>query len=163
MKSSAIPLRYGLILGSLLIVYFLVLSLVGLHTYVWFSLVNGILTGVGIFMATRDFKAKEGKAFKYQNGFMTGLMTGFYATLIFTIFFAIYASNINPDYTDELLNIWNMPGETGFGLIILVVATMGAASTFVLTLACMQLFKDSWNTHKPQQQKEVEKPSHESA
>lgn len=156
MKSSAIPLRYGIILGVALIVYFLILSLFGLHTYVWFSLANGILTGVGIFMATKDFKAKK-KNFKYQKGFMAGLMTGFYATVIFTIFFAIYASNINPDFTSELLKEWAMSPDMGFGQVVFVVATMGFVTTFILTLACMQLFKDSWNPHHPGEKQEAGK------
>lgn len=150
MKSSSIPLRYGVILGVILIVYFLVLSLFGWHTYVWFSLANAIFTGIGIFMATKDYKARK-KNFKYQKGFMAGLKTGFIATVLFTVFFAIYAGNINPSFTDELLANWDMLPDagTGFGQIILVVATMGFVSTFILTLACMQLFKDSWNPHHP--------------
>lgn len=158
MKSSAIPLRYGIILGVILIVYFLILSLFDLHTYVWFSLFNAVFTGIGIFMATRDYKARK-KNFKYQKGFMAGLKTGFIATVIFTVFFAIYASNINPTFTDALLDNWNMLPDsgTGFGQIILVVATMGLISTLVLTFACMQLFKESWNTHHPKKKTEMEK------
>lgn len=147
MKSSAIPLRYGIILGAVLIVYFLILSLFDLHTYVWFSLANAVLTGIGIFLATKEYRIRK-KNFKYQKGFMAGLKTGVYATLIFTVFFAIYASNINPTFTNELLNNWNMVTDvgTGLGQVILVVATMGLISTLVLTFACMQLFKESWNT-----------------
>lgn len=157
MKSSAIPLRYGVILGVILIVYFLILSLFGLHTYVWFSLANAVFTGIGIFIATRDFKAKK-KNFRYHKGFVAGLKTGFIATVIFTVFFAIYASNINPSFTDELLSTWHaLPvSGTGFGQIILVVATMGFVSTFILTFVCMQLFKDSWNTHHPKQNEKSE-------
>lgn len=162
MKSSSIPLKYGVVLGIVLIVYFLILSLFDLHTYVWFSMINAVLTGVGIFMTTKDYKQKK-KNFKYQKGFMAGLKTGFIATVIFTVFFAIYASNINPTFTDELLSNWDMipTTGTGFGQIVLVVATMGFASTFVLTLACMQLFKDSWNPHHPGDKTETEKkPNH---
>lgn len=148
MKSSAIPLRYGVVLGVVLIVYFLIFSLFELHSYVWFSLANGVFTGIGIFMAIKDFKAKK-KNFKYQKGFMVGLKTGFYATAIFTVFFAIYASNIDPTFTNELLNRYEVNYQTGFGLVIFTVGLMGVVSTFILTLACMQLYKESWNTHKP--------------
>lgn len=152
MKSSAIPLRYGVILGVVLIAYFLIFSLFGLHTYVWFSLLNAVFTSAAIFWTTKDFKAHK-RNFKYQKGFMAGLKTGFYGTVIFTVFFAIYASNINPNFIDELLTRYDVNYDSELALVIFTVGTMGAVTTFIATLVCMQLFKDSWNPTKPREHK----------
>ena len=146
MKNKAISLRYGFGISILLIIYFLLLSAVGLHTKPIFSLVNGLITGVGIYYAIKSYRAHKKEKFKYQKGFMTGLTTGFLATLIFTVFFGIYASNIDTDFANDLLNNWEADYSTGLGLFLFVVAVMGFATTLVLTLSFMQLFKDSWNT-----------------
>lgn len=149
MKSSSIPLRYGIVLSVTLILYFLILSLFNLHTYVWFSFVNAVLTGGGIFLSIRDYKRKTDK-FDYPRGISAGLKTGIAATLIFTLFFAIYATYINPGFIDLLVESWNMlpDSKRAFAQVIFVVGLMGFVSTFILTLVCMQLFKDSWNTHE---------------
>ena len=148
MKSSAIPLRYGIVLGIVLIVYFLVLSLFGLHLYVWFSFANAFFTGVAIFMGTKYYKEHD-RNFRYYEGFMAGLKIGVIGTVLFTGFFAIYASNINPDFIDNLLRQYDVDYDSELALVIFTVGTMGVVTTFIETLVCMQLFKDSWNTTKP--------------
>lgn len=152
MKSSAIPLRYGVILGIILIAYFWILSVFDLHTYVWFSLLNAVFTSVAVFLATKDFKIHK-QNFKYHKGFVAGLKTGFLGTLIFTVFFAVYASNIDPNFIDQLLVQYNVNYNSELALVIFTVGMMGVVTTFIATLSCMQLFKDSWNTHHPHPQK----------
>ncbi|WP_121665865.1 DUF4199 domain-containing protein [Mesonia aquimarina] len=146
MKNQSIPLRYGFGISVLLIIYFLLLSAVGLHTQPLFSLVNGLITGAGIYFSIKSYRAYKKDKFKYQKGFMAGIITGFFATLIFTLFFGIYATNIDQTFATELLESWKTDYNTGLGLLLFVVAVMGFATTIVLTLAFMQLFKDSWNT-----------------
>lgn len=154
MKSVSVPIKYGIFLSVILIGYFLVLSLFGLHTYVWFSLINGVLTGFGIFFGIRAYK-QHAEDFNYPNGFLAGLTIGGLATVVFTLFFAIYASNINPSFIDNLVDMWNMlpNSRRAFAQLVMVVGLMGVVTTFILTLCCMQFFKDSWNTNHSQKQK----------
>ena len=77
---------------------------------------------------------------------MASLLTGFNATIIFTIFFGIYSTEINPGFLDDLITVWITDYNTSIGVVLFVVAVMGFATSLVLTLAYMQLFKDSWNT-----------------
>ncbi|MHA7056627.1 DUF4199 domain-containing protein [Aquimarina sp. M1] len=148
MKKSTIPVKYGVLIAIGLIVYFLLLSLIGVQTNPIFSLGNGIIVALGLYKAMKDYKLEKASAFEYQKGFMAGLFTGFNATLIFTIFFAIYVTNINTDFLPEMLANWSSHYHVGVGLVVFVAAIMGFATTFVLTLSFMQLFKDSWNTKK---------------
>ena len=146
MKKSNIPILYGVYVAIGLIAYFLLLSLFGLHKYPAFSVLNMLITGAGMFLAIKKFRAEKGAKFKYQKGFMVSLVTGFTATIIFTAFFAIYTTELNPGFKEELITMWETDYFVPIGMLVFTVALMGFATTFVLSLAFMQLLKDSWNT-----------------
>lgn len=148
MKKSALPITYGIIIALGLILYFMLLSVFGVQTNPIYSLGNGIIVALGLYMAMKRYKAEKGNQFEYQKGFMAGLLTGFNATLIFTAFFAIYVTNLNPDFLPMMLDNWSTHYHVGVGIVVFVAAIMGFATTFVLTLSFMQLFKDSWNVKK---------------
>lgn len=105
-----------------------------------------VISGVGIFLAIKKYREKKAGKFKYQKGFMAGLTTGFIATVLFTGFFAVYASELNPDFSLELITMWETDWFVNIGLIVFTVALMGFATSLVVTLAIMQLYKPSWNT-----------------
>lgn len=146
MKNQAIPIRYGLLIAAALIIYFLLLSLLGLHTNPIFSLFNGIITGAGIYLCIKKYQEYKGVKFKYQKGFMAGIVSGFLATFIFTLFFGIYATNFDANFLNEMLEGWKRDNNTSVAMLLFVVATMGFASSLILTFSFMQLFKSSWNT-----------------
>ena len=147
MKKSTIPIRYGIYIALGLIAYFSVLSLFGVQTNPAFSLGNGVIVFIGLYKALQLYKLEKGKEFEYQKGFMAGLFTGFNATLLFTAFFAIYVSHINTNFLPEMLQNWSSHYHVTVGIVVFIAAIMGFATTFVLTLSFMQLFKDSWNSH----------------
>ena len=120
MKKSVIPVRYGVLIAIGLIVYFLILSLVGVHTNPVFSIGNGVIVALGLYKAT----------------------------ILFTAFFAVYVTNINTDFLPEMLANWSYHYHVGVGVVVFVAAIMGFSTTFVLTLSFMQLFKESWNLKK---------------
>ena len=141
---SKIPITYGLAIAGCLITYFILLSFVNLHTVPYMSILNAGIAGYGIYAALKAYKAEKGTRFKYEKGFMAGILTGFNATIVFTIFTGIYASHLNPDFLNNME--WRLTGDTGLGLFLFEVAIMGFATSLVLTLSFMQLFKQSWNT-----------------
>ena|SRR5690606_11765485 len=145
MKQFMLPIRFGIATSGSLIAYFLILSLFGLHTNVFYSLFNGVITGFGIYEAIKYYKIRSGTSFNYGKGFMAGIVTGFIATLIFTIFFAFYATEVNLDFLGELSKVWFKDYHTSAGIVFFTVAIMGFATTLVLTLSFMQLFKASNN------------------
>ncbi len=145
MKRFALPIRYGIATSGSLIAYFLVLSLFDLHTNVFYSLFNGIITGFGIYEAIKFTRTALGTEFNYTEGFKTGLVTGFVATLIFTAFFALYSTEINPAFLQELSSVWFKNFQNFEAIVFFTVAIMGFATTLVLTLSFMQLFKTSNN------------------
>ncbi len=143
MSKFALPIRYAIAISGLLIGYFLVISLFGWHTNPLFSLFNGVITAFGIYEVIKNLKLRKGEDFTYADGFSTGVVTGFVATLLFTLFFGIYAGNIAPSFLENFIGPWR--GTTSLGVILFTVAICGFATTAVLTLSFMQLFKPSWN------------------
>lgn len=148
MLKVALPIRFGIAITAGLIAYFLVLALFGLHTNPVYSLFNGVITGFGIFEAIKYYKLSKGKDFEYGDGFAVGVVTGFVSTILFTAFFALYAANINPDFLSTMIDRWETTYNTSLGSVVFVVAIMGFATSAVLTLSFMQLFKQSWNPKK---------------
>lgn len=145
MKHMILPFRFGIAISGSLIGYFLLLSLFNFHTKPIFSTFNGIIVGFGIFEAIRFYKYEQGENFTYSKGFTTGIITGSVSTLIFTVFFLLYATEINPDFIGQLVNFMSGGRTIHVGLVTVVTAIMGLATTLVLTLTCMQYFKNSWN------------------
>lgn len=141
----SLPIRFGIATSGSLVGYFLLLSLVDLHTNVFYSLFNGVITGFGIYEAIKYRKIELQEDFNYGVGFKTGIITGFVATLIFTLFFAIYSEDINPDFLQQLSTTWFSDYQSFEAIVFFTVAVMGFATTLVLTLAFMQLFKTSKN------------------
>ncbi|MGB5275525.1 MAG: DUF4199 domain-containing protein [Flavobacteriaceae bacterium] len=148
MKRFSLPIRFGIAASGSLIAYFLILALFGLHTNIFFSLFNGVITGFSIFEAIKYERLRDPIGFSYGQGFKIGLVTGFTATLIFTLFFALYATEINADFLEELSSVWFKDYKDFEAIVFFTVAIMGFATSLVLTLAFMQLFKSSNNPKK---------------
>lgn len=148
MYKFALPVRFGLATTGSLIAYFLVLSLFDLHTNIFYSLFNGIITGFGIYEAIRYYKLEQGSSFTYSSGFVAGVTVGFLATIFFSIFFAFYSTEINLDFLPNLSTAFFQDFKNFEAIVFFTVAIMGFASSLVLTLAFMQLFKKSNNPGK---------------
>ena len=148
MNKISIPVKYGVAISIILIAYFLICTLFGVHINPIYSLFNNFIMGIGLYTALKQYRLHPDGKLNYQKGFVIGLLTGFYATVIFTIFFAIYSTEINPEFLNQLLPMWRGTYSTSTGMIIFAVAVMGFATTLVLTLTFMQLLKDSWNLKK---------------
>lgn len=146
MKKMTLPIRFGIVTSAVLIAYFLILALMGKHTNVFYSLFNTVITGFGIYETIKYTKLRQGKGFSYGNGFTAGIVTGFIATLLFTIFFALYATELDTDFLDRLSKVWSKDYKNFEGIVFFTVAIMGFATSLVLTLSFMQLFKTSNNT-----------------
>ncbi|NNK17656.1 MAG: DUF4199 domain-containing protein [Maribacter sp.] len=148
MKQFALPVRFGIAASGSLIAYFLILSLFDLHTNIFYSLFNGVITGFAIYEAIKYERIQNREGFSYGQGFKTGLITGFVATLIFTVFFAFYSTEINPGFLKELSEAWFSTFKDFEAIVFFTAAIMGFATTLVLTLAFMQLFKSGNNIDK---------------
>ena len=145
MKKIPLSVRFGLITSSMLIAYFLILALFHKHVNPAFSFFNAVITAFGICEAVRLKKIENPEIFTYAEGFKTGIITGFVATFIFTVFFLFYATEIYPAFLPELLQTIKGGFSIGIGMVTFIVAVMGFATTVVIVLTVMQLFKKTRN------------------
>jgi hypothetical protein len=142
MDKFTLPIRFAFALTTSLIAYFLVLSLFGLHTNPFFSLFNGVITGFAIFEAIRYRRLELVENYNYTMGFSAGIVTGFLASILFTLFMAIYASEVDPEFLTKLAPDYAAHYDIGIGVFSFIVLLMGLATSVVLTLSFMQLFKN---------------------
>ena len=145
MKNISLPIRFGLVISACLIAFFLILALFNLHTNPFFSLFNGVITGFGIYETIKYYKLEQADNFSYTGGFTVGIVAGFIAAILFTVFFTFYATEVDPEFLVKLLTVFKSDYNVHIGLVAFVVAIMGFATTIVITLTCMQLFKNSRN------------------
>lgn len=136
--------KYGFLITALLIAYFLLLRLFNLHTITVLSSFNAVIFGFGIYLAITSYK-KSKKTFKYEKGFQVGLLSGFFAAVLFGISMAVYMYHIEPSFAKTIIDSWDINISNGPFILIVSVLIMGLATSFVLTLAFMQLLKESWN------------------
>src|SRR5690606_35747357 len=141
MEKISLPIRFGIVTAAVLVAYFLTLALFGKHTNIFYSFFNVVITGLGIFETIRYMRIRQDKGFRYGNGFTAGVVTGFVATLLFTLFFAFYATEVDTSFLVHLSKAWSSDYKNFEGIVFFTVAIMGFATTVVLTLAIMQLFK----------------------
>lgn len=142
MNKFTLPVRFAVALTTSLIAYFLILSLFDLHTNPFFSLFNGVITGFAIFEAIRYRRLETGKDYNYAIGFSAGLITGFISTILFTIFMSVYATEVDPNFLNELFTEYANHYDIGIASFSFIVLLMGLATSVVLTLSFMQLFKN---------------------
>ena len=145
MKNISLPIRFGLVISACLVAFFLILALFNLHTNPFFSLFNGVITGFGIYETIKYYKLEQADNFSYTGGFTVGIVAGFIAAILFTVFFTFYATEVDPEFLVKLLTVFKSDYNVHIGLVAFVVAIMGFATTVVITLTCMQLFKNSRN------------------
>lgn len=141
MEKMSLPIRFGFVTAAVLVAYFLILALFGKHTNIFYSMANALITGLGIHETIKYTRIRQDKGFRYGNGFSAGIVCGFVATILFTLFFAFYATEVDTAFLQHLSRAWSSDYENFEGIVFFTVAIMGFATTVVLTLAIMQLYK----------------------
>ncbi|PJB12976.1 MAG: DUF4199 domain-containing protein [Flavobacteriales bacterium CG_4_9_14_3_um_filter_40_17] len=144
-KETTVPLKYGFNIAITLIAYFLIVKLFGLHENPWLRLFNGVIMSYGLYSSIKAYKIRDVQGFTYFEGFKIGIKSGFLATMLFTLFMGIYMFHVNPGFVDVIMSEWKSDYQNGAGILMFVLLVEGFASTLVLTLAFMQLFKKTWN------------------
>jgi len=143
MKSNALCVKYGLLIGATLIAYFLLIRLVGLHDNHWLRVLNGVIVAYGVYAVIKKKKSIEKDNFEYFSGFGAGILTGVIATFVFVIFMGVYLFHIEPPFAEMLMGY--LAGAGGPEILLLILAIEGVSSSVILSLTFMQKFKISRN------------------
>ncbi|MFD0963752.1 DUF4199 domain-containing protein [Pseudofulvibacter geojedonensis] len=145
MEQSKSAIKYGIVIGSVLIGYFLIIRSLGLAEVYWLRLINGIILGYGIYYAIKKNKEYLNNHINYFDGIGLGIKSGLVATGIFVTFLAIYMYHIDTGFSERLMTKlgWNINNPEK--ILLVTIFMEGIASTVILSLTFMQLFKTSWN------------------
>ena len=135
------PVRKAILIAVSLIFYFISLSFLNLHTQPIFSLLNTVITGVGLYLSLKAFKMRLGEDFNYYKGFIFTIYTGFLSVTFFTIFFLVFITEIQPSFLEEMLQSFYINYFTGPGIVCFVVAIMGYSTVIVTSLLLMMYVK----------------------
>jgi hypothetical protein len=144
--------KYIIGTAGALILYFMAMQWAGFAGNPWLSIVNIFFMLAGMSGAMRAVYIKQGERFRYMDGFLSGLAMGFIVTLIFTTFFAIYIFELNPSYAEDIMGGMFMGYKAGPSELVLATVLFGMATTIVLALTIIPIFKQSWNIKKVRKQ-----------
>lgn len=133
--------KWGLLITTGLIVYFLIMKLVGLVHVLELRYLNAFIMLGGIALGVKEWKKK--KDFNYFKGLAFGIATGFIAAAAFAIFSLIYVTILDPQFMqavkqNEVLGEYMTPA-----LVAVQIFIEGSASAFLFSYVVMQWQKVS--------------------
>ncbi len=145
MENTKFSLKNGLYIGLSLIIYFLLIRALGLIEVYWLRLLNGLILGYGIYYVIKKSKEYQNNHISYFDGIGIGIKSGLIATGLFVAFLAIYMYHIDPSFSSRLLAKLGWTANNPEKILLMTIFIEGVASSVVLSLTFMQLFKTSWN------------------
>jgi hypothetical protein len=145
MKYSKMSFRYGLRIAFALVAYFLLMRLLGLLEVHWLRLFNGGIMAYGLYRLIKQCKEISGDGFSTFEAFAAGIRAGVLATFIFVIFMFFYTFLLDPGFSARILDIIGWEITKPIRILLITIFIEGAASSLVLSLTFIQLFKTSNN------------------
>lgn len=145
-----IGLKYGIYSAVAYILFFFLMSLLGLKHLYWLRALNYIFLFAAIFLGIREYKRKHPHKFAYMNGLAVGMLTSVVSTLIFAGFIAIYLDVLDPAFMEQVKHD-QLFGEYLTPYIAAAAILMEGTLSGVLTAyILMQYFKTS-HSNEPEQ------------
>ncbi len=100
--TDRIGLRYGIITGIIMIVFFLLLKLIGIENVEEARMAAYIFIILGVMMAIVKYKKKHGNVMPYLPGLGVGFVLGLVSSIIYGAFIMIYTSYVDNEYENTL-------------------------------------------------------------
>jgi hypothetical protein len=101
---AAVGLRYGLIIGFILVLYSLLLYLTELNENTVLSWLGGIILFAGIVLAYKQFRQENMGFMSYGQGLGIGTVLGAVVGLLSGIFIAVYTKFIDPTIMQKAMD-----------------------------------------------------------
>jgi len=100
--TDKIGVRYGFFAGIVMIIYFLLLTALGINNKEEARMAGFIFIIFGVMMAIVKYKKKHGNVMPYLPGLGIGFVIGLVSSLLYGIFVMIYTNYIDADYQNTL-------------------------------------------------------------
>jgi hypothetical protein len=96
-------IRYGALLGLILIAYFVVLVTIGADTTQGFGRWSGLLLNAGILVLAHLYFREQGDGYmSYAQGLGIGFFTGLFSGVMYSAFFLVFVTYIDLDFMQLL-------------------------------------------------------------
>ncbi|PIQ21525.1 MAG: hypothetical protein COW65_08490 [Cytophagales bacterium CG18_big_fil_WC_8_21_14_2_50_42_9] len=100
--TDKIGLRYGFFAGIFMIVYFLILTALGINNKEEARMAGFIFIILAVMMAIVKYKRVQGNVMPYLPGLGIGFVIGLVGSLLYGIFIMIYTSYVDAEYQNTL-------------------------------------------------------------
>ncbi|HXC05947.1 MAG TPA: hypothetical protein VNZ86_14390 [Bacteroidia bacterium] len=138
---TSLCLRIGLSTLAFLILYFLVMSLFGLHKDVWFRALNIVILGWGIWVGLSHYRAMVRSRFDYFAGLRIGALITLIAVTPFAILTGIYLS-LDSSFMNYLTHNLSIGAYLSPAVAAGAVLIEGLVSGLIFTFVVMPYFKE---------------------
>jgi len=100
--TDRLGLRYGFLAGVVMILYFLLLTVLGINNKEEARMAGFIFIILAVMMAIVKYKKEHGNVMPYLPGLGIGFVIGLVGSLLYGIFIMIYTSYIDAEYQNTL-------------------------------------------------------------
>ena len=137
-------LKYGIFIFLSLVGYYFIMKAFGLHDNMW---LRGLNFGIVFFWLYQMNHSKK-ESTKYLEQFANNLIAAATGVLMFSLSIFIYLTWLNPEFMNVMEQSWMFSNILTPALISVAVFIEGIASSVVLSLIVMQIFKNKWSAYK---------------
>ncbi len=134
-------IRIGIMTFALLIVYFAIMNMLGLHRILALRAFNILILGYGIIRGMRRYARHTGPKFAYFTGIRIGALISLVAVVPFAILTGIYLS-YDTAFMNYLVDSLSMGSYLTPISVATGVAIEGLASGLIITFVVMPYFKE---------------------
>jgi hypothetical protein len=136
--NTKLMIRYGLLTGASLIVYFLLMQILGLIEITELRYLNLLILMGGLFLFLKKFCVDK---FSYLNAFTSGIYVSAIAVFSFVIFFMFYIDFLDPNFYEYIRENEDFGSYLNKGALAFMLVAEGLSSGLIVTFICMQYFK----------------------
>ncbi len=105
-------MSYGLLIGLLVIVYYLIIYFAGIDLYKpkgetnYFGKIDYLIIAIGVFLSIKRYRDNElDGIITYKNSLFFGTATGFFASIIITLYIIIFFKFIDPSMFHDIYSL----------------------------------------------------------
>jgi hypothetical protein len=141
-----VSLKYGIIVGIVHIVYFLLMWVLGLTDVIELSFISGLFLIIGIVVAISSFKKAKNGMIEYFQGLGIGATVGVVSAVIVAIFLMIFVSILDADYLESLQASSLFPESLSKLSLFVLTIVYGTVPGLLIAFIAMQWFKSPDHT-----------------
>ena len=146
-----IAVKYGILVGIVYIVYFILMWAIGVSEIVELSFISGLFLVIGIVIAISNYKKVRRGGIRYLEGFGIGATVGAVSSAILALFLMIFLSTLDAEYLAQLQASSLFPEGLSMFLLFVLTILYGTIPGALIAFIAMQWFKREEHNTMPGQ------------